>query len=379
MTDPTIFVGLTSSFIQQRVQNGGVVDYLSDPQTAAVMTSKGETSLGLIKIKNHGTVKPDKPNTADYQGVIESFNDKTVHMVRADGTETVVKYSEISLSHYVESDTSYIVNFPVESEADDPTVHYFTESITWSPSLVLDFQTKIFSMAAVVRSIRRNNFTGNFTVVLASTKTTPLHTSKRAVMMQSSSTPEEIATTHPLIYKIGSMTISDTFRFPLKLSPVALVLRNFIEVSRWDGNIEGAAETGFLFDNPFYFPAGTLLIRQNHINTVSEIKSHQEHEPVIVKTYVSDKIRYRSFITDTVVEESSSGSTKKHQLKLRIFVDKTTDRPENVTIILNVGDLGEFEVEPKPTEGIQKPGKITWNVTATGSSEHFDATITYRA
>lgn len=387
MEIPKIFVGLTSSFVQEKIQNGIVVNYLSDYDTASVTTTKGETSLGLSKIRNNATVSFS--SNKEETGVVESIKDDTIHLLNAEGVEIITKYDKIALQYQVESDDSYIVNFPADSDQHSPTLNYFTESITWTPSLILDFQSKILSMAAVVKSSRKTPILGDFTVMLISTiPTSKNHRQYRAMSSSSVDTTssnnlEEVATTRPLIYKIGQMTLSNIFRFPLKMSYIEPVSRNFIEVSRWNGNVEGPAESGLIFDSPFFFPSGTILVRQNHINTVSEIKSHQDHEPVIVKTYLSDKIRFKSFLTDTAVDESPTSSStstvsKKRRMKLKIFVTKNSDRAENVTIVLNVGDIGEYDVDPKPTDGMQKPGKIMWNMTAPSSSEIFKATINYQ-
>lgn len=387
MDIPKIFVGLTSSFIQEKIQNGSVVNYLSDVSSASIITTKGETSLGLSKIRNNATVtlSTNEPET----GVVESIKDDTIHLLNSKGAEIITKYDKIELQYQVESDDSYIVNFPSSSDEHEPTINYFTESITWTPNLILDFQSKTLSMAAVMKSSRKVPFFGDFVVVLISTISPPkYHGQYRAmassnVESSSSNISDEATTTRPLIFKIGQMQLSNIFRFPLKINHIEPVSRNFIEISRWNGNVEGPAESGLIFDNPFFFPTGTLLIRQNHINTVTEIKSHQESEPVIVKTYLSDKIRFKSFLTDVSVEESPTSSStssisKKRRMKLKILVTKNSDRAENVTIILNVGDIGEYDVDPKPTDGMQKPGKIMWNMTAPSSSEIFEATINYQ-
>jgi hypothetical protein len=382
MSENRVFIGLTQTFIQEKIKDGSVVDYLTDPESASISTTKGETSVGLSKIRNIGQIRDESGVVTD--GVVETYKDDMVTILLSDGTKVVSKFKRLNISQHSASDNSYIVNFPTEAGSDDPTLNYFTDSITWEPNLVLDFQNKFLSMNAVIKSTRRNPYTGDFTVVLISTKHTTHYTKRpqlaRAVMSDASSvgsSSDDITTTRPLIYKVGTMTMPDIFRFPLKTGQVNLTLRNFIEVSRWDGNTEGPAESGFLFDSPFYFPNGTLLVRQNHINTTVDISSHQENEPVMVRTYLSDKIRYKSFLTDTIVDESSS--VKKRQIRLKIHVDKNTDRAENVTIIFNVGDIGECEVDPKPTEGIQKPGRIMWNVTANMNAEYFEAIIGYKS
>lgn len=388
MSEPRVFVGLSQTFIQEKIKNGTVVDYVSDPDSASISTSKGETSVGMSRIRNMGQIHADTSTAADVSGVIESYKGDMAEVLLSDGTKVITKFSRLSMTQHAASDASYIVNFPVEAEADEPVFNYFTNSITWEPSLVLDFQSKTLSMNAVIKSTRRTAYTGDITVVLISTKSAG-HYMKRpqlarammsdaSVVSASSSSSDEVATSRPLIYKIGTMTIPDIFRFPLKSNSVNLTLRNFIEITRWDANTEGPAESGFLFDSPFYFPTGTLLVRQNHINTTLDIASHQELEPVMVRTYLSDKIRFKSFFTDTITDDSSA-TIKRRQMKLEIHVDKTTDRAENVTIIFNVGDIGDCEIVPKPTDGIQKPGKIMWNVTANNPAEYFSATINYKA
>lgn len=364
-----IYVGPDGSYIKELIQNGTIIPYLTDNETITLTTVNGEIKFGLSPIAWTRKVEVFRESQPTLSGVLENYDSKRVTLIQDDGTKVVTKYDSINFKDYVGSPNSYGIWFNPQHNVEAPTILYFTDSINWTISFILDISTRNLTESAVITSSRGEPIEAEL-IMISIDKPEKQHSYVRSAItssslpMASSSGAAEEGFAQFLVKNLGVQTLNQTLRVPTKISKNIKGLKSvsYVDIDFWNANKYGFAVKGYTFKAPFSLPPSVVQIREGSIITDHKIKGYQVDEDVIIKTYFNVETNYSSSIFIASKEtpyQFRQYTGFYHEASLTILINRLASDSEIVVIGLDLGNLNTLQIEPKPAEK-REGSKIFW-------------------
>jgi len=352
--EPQIMVGLNNSFVKQKVSNEDVVSYVSGISGVGLYSRGTEIELALISTSLFSNTITAKRGATEITGKLISVVGKYITIEQEDGSVVTTRYDSFitSLPRYPRD--SYRVRFNPEGIHEQPTLHYETSSISWSPHIRIEVNkrngTATFSLNAIITSTQETSMRGQFTV-----------TSSRSLKFQdvgfeiridqssssSSSSSYQSDLDEPFTYTIGTFSLAQHVIYPIYINPITVNPVSIIEFG--DTNISGPSVMGFITTAPFAFPSSTLEIKDGDFHAKTTIPSHQKSQDLLVRTHLSTQTQF-------------STRTQHSRSRIDIIIDIDHDglKGQQIIFLYPVASSGPVEVTPEVTPNIKFPGYLVW-------------------